>query len=90
MLNSANEWEPKPPQPEKVSLGRLFVRENESWVPRLTLPRMLDGRGFGNLCKLRDQGIYGREIPLATIVGDDAHRAGEMAAKEALFCSGGL
>ena len=39
---------------------------------RLTLPRMLDGRGFGNLCKLRDQGIYGREIPLATIVGDDA------------------
>ncbi len=37
----------------------------------MTLPRMLDGRGFGNLCKLRDKGIYGREIPLATIVGDD-------------------
>jgi hypothetical protein len=33
---------------------------------------MLDGRGFGNLCKLRDKGIYGREIPLATVVGDDA------------------
>jgi len=33
---------------------------------------MLDGRGFGNLCKLRDQGIYGREIPLATVVADDA------------------
>jgi hypothetical protein len=33
---------------------------------------MLDGRGFGNLCKLRDQGIYGREIPLATVVGDDS------------------
>ena len=32
---------------------------------------MLDGRGFGNLCKLRDKGIYGREIPLATIVGED-------------------
>jgi len=33
---------------------------------------MLDGRGFGNLCKLRDQGIYGREIPLATVLADDA------------------
>jgi hypothetical protein len=33
---------------------------------------MLDGRGFGNLCKLRDKGIYGREIPLATIAGDEA------------------
>ena len=72
MLNSANEWEAKSPVPEDVSLGQLFVRENDSWVRALTLPRMLDGRGFGNLCKLRDQGIYGREIPLATIVGDDA------------------
>jgi len=72
MLNSANEWEVKPLSPEKVSLGRLFVRENDSWVRALTLPRMLDGLGFGNLCKLRDQGIYGREMPLATVVGDDA------------------
>lgn len=72
ILNSAHEWEAKPPFPENVSLGRLFVRENDSWVRALTLPRMLDGRGFGNLCKLRDQGIYGREIPLATVVGDDA------------------
>ena len=71
MLNSANEWEPSSSSPEDVSLGRLFVRENDSWVCALTLPRMLDGRGFGNLCKLRDKGIYGREIPLATIVGDD-------------------
>ena len=72
MLNSANEWEAKPPFPENVSLGQLFVRENDSWVRALTLPRMLDGRGFGNLCKLRDKGIYGREIPLATVVADDA------------------
>jgi superfamily II DNA/RNA helicase len=71
MLNSAGEWEPKPASAEKVSLGQLFVRENDSWVFALTVPRMLDGRGFGNLCKLRDKGIYGREIPLATIVGDD-------------------
>jgi hypothetical protein len=72
ILNSANEWEAKPPFPENVSLGQLFVCENDSWIRALTLPRMLDGRGFGNLCKLRDKGIYGREIPLATVVGDDA------------------
>jgi len=72
MLNSANEWESKPLVPEKVSLGQLLVRENDRWVRALTLPRMLDGRGFGNLCKLRDQGIYGREIPLATVLADDA------------------
>jgi len=72
ILNSANEWEPKSASPEKVSLGQLLVRENDGWVCALTLPRMLDGRGFGNLCKLRDRGIYGREIPLATRVGEDA------------------
>jgi superfamily II DNA/RNA helicase len=72
ILNSTGEWEPKPARSENVSLGRLFVREDESWRRALTVPRMLDGRGFGNLCKLRDKGIYGREIPLATIVGDDA------------------
>jgi superfamily II DNA/RNA helicase len=71
ILNSAGEWEPKP-QSGDVSLGQLFIRENEAWVRALTVPRMLDGRGFGNLCKLRDKGIYGREIPLATIVGEDA------------------
>ena len=72
MLNSAGEWEPKPASAESVTLGRLFVRDNDFWVRALAVPRMLDGRGFGNLCKLRDQGIYGREIPLATIVADDA------------------
>jgi superfamily II DNA/RNA helicase len=69
--NSAGEWEPKP-KIGNVSLGQLFIRENDAWVRALTVPRMLDGRGFGNLCKLRDQGIYGREIPLATIAGEDA------------------
>lgn len=72
MLSSANEWEAKPPQLQNSSLGELLVRENDAWVRALTLPRMLDGRGFGNLCKLREKGIYGREIPLATVVGDDA------------------
>jgi hypothetical protein len=48
------------------------VRQDNSWVRALAVPRLLDGRGFGNLCKLRTQGIYGREIPLATMVGEDA------------------
>jgi len=72
MFNSASEWEPKPAPAQDVSLGQLFVRENDAWVRALTLPRMLDGRGFGNLCRLRDRGIYGREIPLATILTGDA------------------
>jgi superfamily II DNA/RNA helicase len=72
MPNSINQWEPKPAQAENVSLGRLFVCENECWVPALTVPRMLDGRGIGNLCKLREKGIYGREIPLATLMADDS------------------
>jgi len=72
ILNSAGEWEPKPAAAQNVSLGHLFVRENDQWVRALSVPRMLDGRGFGNLCKLRDRGIYGREIPLATIAEDDA------------------
>ena len=72
ILNSAGHWEPKSSGAVNVSLGQLFVREKESWVRALTLPRMLDGRGFGNLCKLGEKGIYGREIPLATIVADDA------------------
>lgn len=72
ILNSAGEWEPRSAGPQNVSLGQLLVRESGSWVRALSVPRLLDGRGFGNLCKLRDHGIYGREIPLATIVGDDA------------------
>ena len=46
MLNSVGEWEPKTAL-ETVSLGDLLVRENDAWVPALSLPRMLDGRGFG-------------------------------------------
>jgi superfamily II DNA/RNA helicase len=72
ILNSTGEWEPKAGSTQNVSLGRLFVRENDRWTAALTLPRMLDGRGFGNLCKLHGKKIYGREITLATIVGNDA------------------
>ena len=71
MLNSADEWEPKPAAEQDVSLGELLVRENERWVPALAIPRMLDGCGFGSLCKLPEKRVYGREIPLATIGADD-------------------
>ena len=80
ILNSAGEWEPKTGV-QTVSLGELLVRENDRWVLALSLPRMLDGRGFGNLCKLREKGIYGREIPLATLGGGRRDPAGEMAAQ---------
>ena len=71
MLNSSGEWEPKPEAEQQVSLGELLVRASERWVPALSLPQTLDGRGFGNLCKLRERGIYGREIPVATVGPDD-------------------
>ncbi|MBA2271826.1 MAG: DEAD/DEAH box helicase [Chthoniobacterales bacterium] len=69
ILNSREEWEPKGRVTE-VSLGELLVREHERWVPALTLPRMLDGRGFGNLCKLQEKRIYGREVPIAMVAGE--------------------
>ena len=67
ILNSREEWE-ETPDAETISLGKLLVRESDRWIPALSLPRMLDGLGFGNLCKLRDRGIYGREIPIATVI----------------------
>jgi hypothetical protein len=71
MLNSKNEWETITPVTGH-SLGKTFVRENEHWIPALTVPRMLDGLGFGNLCRLRKQKIYGREIPIAMANGSDS------------------
>jgi len=67
MLNSREEWEAKP-APESVMLGRAFVRENDRWRRALTVPRMLDGVGTGNLCRLREQKHYGRELPVATVL----------------------
>src|SRR2546429_7993512 len=40
ILNSADEWKPKP-KIGNVSLGQLFVRENDAWVRALAVPRML-------------------------------------------------
>ena len=71
ILNSNDEWEAKSAE-TNVSLGKTLVRENDRWIPALTLPRMLDECGFGNLCKLREKKIYGREIPIAMANGGDA------------------
>ena len=72
MLNSREEWEPQPPA-ENVTLGVAFVRENpesfRGWRRALTLPRTLEGIGTGNLCRLRSPNHYGRELPVATILG---------------------
>jgi hypothetical protein len=67
MLNFREEWEAKPAT-ESVTLGRAFVRENDRWRRALTVPRMLDGIGTGNLCRLREQNRYGRELPVATVL----------------------
>jgi hypothetical protein len=71
MLNSRDEWEPRPPA-KTVTLGVALVRENpesiRGWRRALTLPRMLEGIGTGNLCRLREQNHYGRELPVATVL----------------------
>ena len=83
MLNSAGEWEPKPAHPENVSLGQLFVRENDSWV------RALDPAAHARRPRLRQslqaarQGNLRPRNSARDRRGRRRHRAGEMAAKEA-------
>src|SRR5947207_13056917 len=67
MLNSREQWEAKPAA-ENVMFGHAFVRENDRWRRALAVPRMLDGVGMGNLCRLREQNRYGRELPVATVL----------------------
>src|SRR2546421_1855621 len=71
MLNSRDEWEPRPPA-KNATLGVALVRENpesiRGWRRALTLPRMLEGIGTGNLCRLQSPTRYGRELPVATIL----------------------
>ena len=71
MLNSRDEWEPRPPA-QTATLGVALVRENpesiRGWRRALTVPRMLEGIGTGNLCRLREQNHYGRELPVATVL----------------------
>ena len=71
ILNSREEWEP---QGEKVqpSLGEALFREGERWVPALRLPKTLDRFRLGNLCRLPEKKIYGRELPLATAAAEQS------------------
>lgn len=65
ILNSREEWEPRGETVE-TSLGEALMREGERWIPPLRLPKTLDRFLLGNLCRLREKKIYGRELPLAT------------------------
>ncbi len=67
ILNSRNEWEPRGEKIE-ASLGDILLRENERWVRALRQAKTLERFPVGNLCRLREKKIYGREIPLATSV----------------------
>jgi len=73
MQNSRGEWEPRPAEATPAKLGKVLVLENDRWRPALSLARMLDGLGFGGLCKLEAgrEKRYGREVPLGTRRGED-------------------
>jgi hypothetical protein len=67
MLNSRNEWEPKSAA-QTATLGAALVREEDRWRRALTLPRMLEGIGTGNLCRLHEPARYGKELPVANLL----------------------
>ena len=67
MLNSRGEWEAKPAL-AAVKLGEALARDGERWRSALVLPRMLDSIGTGNLCRLREKGVYGREVAIAGLL----------------------
>ena len=67
MLNSRGQWEAKTPA-VSARLGEVLVREHEQWGPALLVPRMLNGIGLGNLCRLHQRRAYGRELPVATVL----------------------
>jgi len=70
MLNSREEWEPRGEAIE-TSLGELFVRFGERWCVALSLPQTLDRFPIGNLCRLADRKIYGREVPIAMATAEE-------------------
>jgi len=69
MLNSRGAWEPLGPKVE-ASLGEVLLRNGNRWQPALRSPKALDRFPVGNLCRLKKQKIYGREIPLATVAAE--------------------
>ena len=71
MLNSKGEWEPRP-EPAACTLGEVWVRDGDRWRPQLQAVSGLEGIGLGNPLRLRKgrEKIYGRELPLATVHGE--------------------
>ena len=67
ILNSAEKWEPVGEMTES-NLGEVLLREGERWLPALRLPKTLDRFSLGNLCRLHEKKIYGREWPLASVL----------------------
>lgn len=67
MQSLEGNWEPLS-TPELVPLGDAWVRDGERWRPALSVARMLDGLGHGQLCRLPADGQrrYGREIVLGS------------------------
>ena len=73
MLNSRNEWEPRPAQSTSQPLGICLVREHDRWKPALSVSKTLQDIGTGNLCKLTAdrERRYGRELTLGTRRGEN-------------------
>ncbi|MGH8094857.1 MAG: DEAD/DEAH box helicase [Chthoniobacterales bacterium] len=72
ILNSRGEWEPRGEMVE-ASLGEVLLRKNERWIPALRLPKTLQRFPIGNLCRLREKKVYGRDVPLATVAAGIVH-----------------
>lgn len=72
ILDSQNQWQPRPAQSTTAPLGQALVRDGERWVPALSLARSLEGHGVGNVCKLESgrEKRYGRELPIGVRRGD--------------------
>jgi superfamily II DNA/RNA helicase len=69
MQNGHGTWEAKPAG-TLVRLGDALVFENGAWIPALSRARQLEGIGVGNLCRLGESGVFGRELTLGTRQGD--------------------
>jgi superfamily II DNA/RNA helicase len=70
ILNSRGEWEARGSRVQ-VPLGEALWRADHRWAPALRHAQILDRFPIGNLCRLQGKKIYGREIPLATAVGEN-------------------
>ncbi|MDQ3623275.1 MAG: DEAD/DEAH box helicase, partial [Verrucomicrobiota bacterium] len=72
MLNSADQWEPRPEAQTRAPLGAALAHEQGRWRPALSVTRSLNGIGRGTICKLssgRDK-RYGRAVHLGTRARD--------------------